>query len=46
MMNIKRNRVEFIKLGVLFVLLAVVLVFSAVNTIKISQESDYYHGTN
>lgn len=45
-MNIKRNRIEFVKLGVLFVLLAVLLVFSAVNTISISQESDYYHGSN
>ena len=42
-MNIKRNRIEFIKLGMLFVLLAVVLVLSAANTISISQESDYYH---
>ncbi len=46
MMNIKRNRIEAVCVLVGVVILAIVLAFAAVNTISISQESDYYHGTN
>ena len=45
-MNIKRNRIEAVCVFIGVILLAIVLAFAAVNTISISQESDYYHGSN
>lgn len=42
-MNIKRNRIEFVKFALLVVLIVVAMTNTAGHTIKISQESDYYH---
>ena len=45
-MNIKQNQRHRVITFVVVVLVAIVLGFAADNTISISQESDYYHGTN